>query len=371
MRIAGLTLGKPFDPWSRSGVNFQIFSRLREKAELVGACDVELRGFSRYWSALKSFSPDRRRWANRTYQNPWAFRARTRLAQRCLDRVDGQYDLVYQDGAMFLPGWRGTFPLVSYHDSNVILSARGGPLAQGAHYRGKIFGRTVAQERRVYERAALIFTMSNWLKRSLVEDFQIPEGKIVTVYAGINLPFIDFEKEYDGRTILFIGRNFERKGGLTLLKAFQTVRRKNPRARLVIIGPRLSLSQEGVEVRGPVSDKKELAACFRQSSLFVLPSHYEPFGLVLAEAFAYKTPCIGTEVGAMPEIIEDGRGGLLAAPGDAEDLAEKILHLLSDEGRLREMGNFGFAKARAHFHWDAVVEKMLAHCRNLLKGTGR
>lgn len=75
-------------------------------------------------------------------------------------------------------------------------------MSQGAHYSGNALKRAVRREKRVYESAALIFTMSNWLKESLIHDFQISPDKIVTVYAGTNLPVENFQKEYDGRTIL-------------------------------------------------------------------------------------------------------------------------------------------------------------------------
>lgn len=366
IKLVGLTLGDPFDPTSRSGVNYEIFSRFREKFDLMDVFDLDVGGFWKLFLGARNFSFHRRTWGNKLHQNPLAFKIRTDMAQRKLERITYKFDLVYQDGAMFMPGWIPKVPYVSYHDSNVILSAKGKPYSHGAHYTERNLGKTVKQEKMVYENATLIFAMSNWLKQSLVEDFGISEQKILTVYAGTNLPADDFNKIHDGKTILFVGRNFERKGGKILLEAFRLVRKEVRKARLLIVGPESHFTEEGIEFLGPVKDKLRLAKLFRDASVFVLPSFYEPFGIVFAEAFAHKTPCVGTNICAMPEIIENGKGGFVVPPGEPQTLARRMTELLKDEGLMRRMGNYGFVKARAVYNWDVVVEKMLVHCSNIV-----
>lgn len=366
IKVVGLTLGDPFSRASRSGVNYSIFSRIREKCELLDVFDLDLKGAQKILSALMSFSPNRRRWSNKLHQSPRAFRIRTLMAQKILSEVPSGYDLIYQDGAMFMPGKQPAVPFVSYHDSNVILSVRGGPFAHGAHYHGRSFQETLDQERIVYEKAALIFTMSDWLRDSMIRDFGISEEKVVTVYAGTNLASENFDKKYDGKTILFVGNNFERKGGSVLLEAFKIVRKEIKDAKLIIVGPELNLNEEGIVIKGNMSDKEELAQCFRNASLFVLPSFYEPFGIVFAEAFAFKNPCIGSNTCAMPEIIEEGKGGFLVPKGDSKILADRMISLLKDENLSRRMGSYGYEKARTIFNWDVVVDKMIAHSMRVI-----
>jgi glycosyltransferase involved in cell wall biosynthesis len=366
IRFVGLTLGDPFSKSSRSGVNYNVFSRLKEKCELIDVLDLDLRGAQKFWLACSSFSPNRRRWGNKLHQSPSAFCARTRMAQSKLCEIDVCYDLIYQDGAMFMPGIAANKPFVSYHDNNVFLSARGGDLAHGAHYRGKALRKTIAQERMVYERASLIFVMSDWLKKSLIEDFGIVEEKIVTTYAGTNLPAEDFDKTYDGKTILFVGTEFERKGGPVLLEAFKRVRQEVTGARLILVGPHLNLRQDGVEVKGKVADPIELSSYFREASLFVLPSFFEPFGIVFAEAFAFKNPCIGSDLCAMPEIIEDGKGGFLVPPNDPKTLADRMITILRNGTLAKRMGQCGFEKVRSTLNWDVVVGKMIQHSEKIL-----
>ena len=366
LKIVGLTLGDPNDPSSRSGVNHNIFSRLRLRCDLVDVFDLDVKGWQKVMLAATHFSPNRKVWGNKVHQNPRAFWIRTQTAEKVLANIRPEYELVFQDGAMFLPGRSCPVPFVSYHDSNILLSARGGPLAHGAHYVGSELRETIQQETEVYKRASLIFVMSEWLKQSLIKDFSIPENKIKTVYAGVNIDFTEGHKEYDGKTILFVGKNFERKGGVTLLNAFRIVKKTIPDARLIIIGPQLRIDEEGVESRGLVKDKEVLASAFREASVFVLPSYYEPFGIAFCEAFAYKLPCIGTNICAMPEIIEHNKGGVLVAPDDCKSLARSICDILKDVSLAREMGDYGHAKVRNTFNWDVVVDKMIYHCSNLL-----
>ena len=366
IKMLGLTLGDPLSHSSRSGVNYNIFSRFNDNCELINVFDLDVRGINKLLLAVNSFSLDRKEWGNKLHQNPWAFEMRTRMAERNINNISKEINLIFQDGAMFMPGLNPVIPFVSYHDSNVILSAKGGEFAHGAHYNGARLSSTIAQEKKVYEKAALIFTMSDWLKNSLVTDFGISENKIKTVYAGTNLKICDFDKNYDGKTILFIGKNFKRKGGEVLLEAFIEVKKEIPDAKLIIIGPNIRINEKGVEVKGLVNNKEELEEYFKQASLFVLPSLFEPFGIVFAEAFAYKNPCIATNICAMPEIIEEGKGGFVIPPNDPDSLSKRIVAVLKNKELAKEMGEYGFEKAKNVFNWDVVVEKMIKHILTIL-----
>lgn len=208
--------------------------------------------------------------------------------------------------------------------------------------------------------------MSDWLKNSLIRDFGISEQKIVTKYAGTNLRAEDFDKNYDGKTVLFVGNEFERKGGPVLLQTFKTVKKEIRGAGLIIVGPNLDFRQDSVEMKGGVTDPKELSKFFREASLFVLPSFFEPFGIVFAEAFAFKNPCIGTDICAMPEIIEQEKDGFLVPPNDPNVLADRIIMRLKDQTLSRNMGNHGFERVRSALNWDTVVNKMISHCAKIL-----
>jgi glycosyltransferase involved in cell wall biosynthesis len=204
-------------------------------------------------------------------------------------------------------------------------------------------------------------------------DFGVPADKLYPVGAGVNLPrILDVgERSYDRPEVLFVGKDFARKGGPVLLEAFRAVRREIPEARLTLIGPRLEDVPDGVRCLGVVPKNtpeglNRLLAAYAEASLFVLPSLYEPFGIAFAEAMAHKVPCIGADNCAMPEIVADGETGYLVPVSDARALARRMLDLLMDPEACRRMGEAGYRKYREHYTWDQVVARILGVLRDRL-----
>jgi len=186
---------------------------------------------------------------------------------------------------------------------------------------------------------------------------------------GLNLDEVKvFDKKYDGKTMLFIGMDFERKGGLVLLEAFPKIKKEIPEAKLIIIGPNKeihTIDQPGVEFLGCITDRKKIKKYYEEASLFVMPSLCEPFGLVFLEAMAYKVPCIGTNRDAMPEVIQDGKNGFLVPPGDSQALANRIILLLNDKVCLKQLGENAYNFVKDNFLWEKVVGRIEQSLKNV------
>jgi len=141
-----------------------------------------------------------------------------------------------------------------------------------------------------------------------------------------------------------------------------------PGATLTIIGPNLPSVPEGVRCLGPISKASRtgldrLLDEYSSASLFVMPSLYEPFGIVFAEAMAHKLPCIGTDICAIPEIIQDGITGYIVPPKDSKSLAARIVSLLKNPDACRAFGDRGYAKYVTDFTWELVARKIVAQIR--------
>ncbi len=121
----------------------------------------------------------------------------------------------------------------------------------------------------------------------------------------------------EGR-FLFIGRNEARKGLPLLLDAFAKLRRNNPHVRLDVVGwDGAGLPQQsGVLFHGTVRDRKDIQAFYREADYLVLPSYAEGMPTVILEAFAAALPVIGTDVGAVADLVRDGETGFLVPAGD-------------------------------------------------------
>jgi phosphatidyl-myo-inositol dimannoside synthase len=156
------------------------------------------------------------------------------------------------------------------------------------------------------------------------------------------------------RVILTVGRwdaAEKYKGADTLIAALPRVCRSVPNASLVLVGdgndrPRLEQLARNVEVQSHVHflrglPPEQLAACYANCEIFALPSRGEGFGMVFLEALAYGKPVIGGAHGGVPDIIEDGKNGLLVPHGDVDRLAQAIEFILVDPSRARQMGERG------------------------------
>jgi glycosyltransferase involved in cell wall biosynthesis len=184
----------------------------------------------------------------------------------------------------------------------------------------------------------------------------------------------------EGPFLLFVGRLASNKGLLGLVEAFASLARHDPSATLVLVGEdggmrpaierrvaELGLAPR-VRLTGFVADERLLAAAFREARLFVLPSEYEAFGLVLLEALAQGTPAVASRVGGIPEFLEDGKAGRLVPPKDPAALAETLLALWDDEALRVKFGAYGREFVVPRYSWGQVVQELERIYRDVSDG---
>lgn len=371
MRILLLAEGnaETWDSWSGSARSF--LEHLRQAGHEVSVGDVDCYGVARWLAAAVTFSPNRRRWSTRFRLAEAPFRLRSRNAARHIARHRASCDAIIQIGGSFEASGRGHIPYAVYSDSNIRMAERGA--ATGFSDAFSLTERELAgvraREADVYRNAALIFTMSDFLRQSFVSDFGVRPEKVHTVYAGLNLdvsrvPYPRPARPQRDPTILFVGRQFERKGGDVLLAAFRRVRSELPTAKLVIIGPpSLDVSDPGVVMLGFLDKSTPagwdaLSRAYEGADVFCLPTRFEPFGIAFLEAMFFGVPCIGTNAWAIPEIVADGETGYLVPVDDVDALADKLMVLLRNPERARAMGSAGRQRAESHFTWRSVVHRV-------------
>ncbi len=293
------------------------------------------------------------------WNTPFAFDVHSRWAGELLEGLPARIDVVLQNGALFAPGLPPRIPYVVYLDHTRAMAERR-PAVPEAHLPAP--PRWGAGWRRregdAYRGAVAVATFSQHAARSVVDDYGVDGGKVHVVGAGTNALPSEITRNDDGATIAFVGREFARKGGPILLDAFRRLRRKRPRARLLIAGPveRLSLPDGAVQL-GAVP-YEQLPELFSQATVFALPTLREPFGIAFLDAMANGVPCVGTRTEAVPEIIEDGRTGLLVPPADAQALAHALDRVLSDPALARSMGERGRQRVHAEFTWARTAQRL-------------
>lgn len=222
----------------------------------------------------------------------------------------------------------------------------------------------------LYAKAATVFTLSRFCARSLIEDYGVPESRVLAVSTGINIRLPDFPKD-EGKTrdpvILFVGAEWGVKGGPEMLRAFRRVRQELPEARLWAVGARPPENDPGMTVYGKLP-LPELDLLFRQAAVVCVPSRVERASMLALDAAAHGLPVITTPHGAGAERVRDGITGLLADPADTESFAAAMITLLRDPQRSRAMGRAGRKMVEEEFTWDAVGGNIAGRIRSLVPG---
>ena len=217
-------------------------------------------------------------------------------------------------------------------------------------------------EAHVARRAAHVFAYNSVCRDSLIHDYGVDPLKATVLGAPSRMisaePHAPFTESQP--TALFIGLDFRRKGGDTLLEAWPAVREAIPNARLIICGPlRVADLPDGVEMRGR-QDRAEIQQAFLESNLFVLPSREEPHGLVIGEAFGHGLPVISTRgTGGAETQIRDRENGLLVDPEAPDQLAAAMIELLGNPEKSWVMGNSSREGIVQTSTPRAVLERML------------
>ncbi|MBO3757520.1 MAG: glycosyltransferase family 4 protein, partial [Candidatus Brockarchaeota archaeon] len=186
----------------------------------------------------------------------------------------------------------------------------------------------------------------------------------------------NFDKENKELRILFVSRLVHRKGPHLLVKAFKRVIKRYDKVTLIFAGSgymretleELAMSlniASKVKFLGDVPDEN-LPQVYSESDIFVLPSlHAESFGLVLLEAMASGLPVVTTNIGGIPEVLEDGKEGFLVKP-DERNIADALIKLLEDKNLREKMGRNGRKKAVEVYDWKNVGEKIEEVYKELL-----
>ncbi len=205
-----------------------------------------------------------------------------------------------------------------------------------------------------------MFCMGEWLRQDCINRLGLSPKWVHAVGGGINL---DIRKcrptEKSNNKVLFVGRDFKRKGGYFVYNAFCELKKSRPGVELYVAGPPqnpISKPIDGYHYLGDL-DHDALSDYFNKCDIFCMPSYFEAYGLVFIEALTYGLPCIGRNCYEMPYFIQDGETGLLVDSDDVIELANKMSHLLVDE----KIKSNVIARREYYinnYSWDAVANRI-------------
>lgn len=207
--------------------------------------------------------------------------------------------------------------------------------------------------------------VSEFTKKALQQHFSIHENRIRLLYSSLDLEYIDtlddsigdeikrdLGIEKDDIVLVNVGRLVPQKGQKYLILAMREICKRLRNVKLLIRGdgPLRSqlaalIKELGLERHVLLLDKyrayRETLGLIKFGDVFVFPSLYEGLGIALLEANALGRPCVASDTGPIPEIIENGRNGILVPPINHVELAETIVDLISSPGEMAAMGKNG------------------------------
>ncbi|MCM2513967.1 glycogen synthase [Streptomyces griseoincarnatus] len=248
-------------------------------------------------------------------------------------------------------------------------------------------------ERTAYEAADAVIAVSGAMRDDILECYPaLDPARVHVVHNGIDTALyrpdpgtdaldrigLDRSRPY----VLFVGRITRQKGVPHLLRA---VRHVDPAAQVVLCAgapdtpeidrefrelyEELSRVREGVHWIPQMLPRPEVIQLLTHATVFACPSVYEPLGIVNLEAMACGTAVVASRVGGIPEVVDEGRTGLLVDVDDDFEagLARALDVVLGDPGTARAMGEAGRERAVTEFGWDAVARRTAGLYEEILR----
>lgn len=230
-----------------------------------------------------------------------------------------------------------------------------------------------------FRKSLYLFPSQSEQQRFLERHEGIPEASTQVLPNAVDLRLFRPEGQAGGGGLRvgFAGQWVPRKGLATLLEAWLAVKRSLPEAELCLAGgPHLwrvhepppgsaeiaerveSMERQSLLCRTGMYKRNEMPGFWNSVSVAVVPSSYEPFGLVALEALACGVPVVASEVGGLREIVVDKECGLLVPPNDSERLAAALITILTDQD-LRGRLSHGARKRAEEFSLDRRAEAFL------------
>ncbi|MCJ7653167.1 MAG: glycosyltransferase family 4 protein [Actinobacteria bacterium] len=220
---------------------------------------------------------------------------------------------------------------------------------------------------------------SQYMMEEITNIFDLPVDKVDVIPNGIDAESFKRDVSVDlyrkqfvkpgDKLVFFVGRLVYEKGVQTVIEAMTLVINKIPNVTFVVAGSGPHMNQlkslvdtfdlqEKVKFTGHI-DTDTLSAFYKSADLTVVPSLYEPFGMVVLESMAMGTPTIVADTGGLSEIVVHEETGLKFEPGDPESLADAMLRILTDKELAERLTCDANAYLGDRYNWDRIAKMTL------------
>jgi len=219
-----------------------------------------------------------------------------------------------------------------------------------------------------YSRYQKIICVSEMVKKALIDWLPEVTSKTIVIRNATPVYDLKIKEQSNGYDVLFVGRLERAKGVDILLESIKLLKSKYRRSlKIGLVGSgslekKLKTTAEKLKISENVEFlgiRKDIDTLMQKSKIFVLPSRWEGLPMVILEAMASGIPIVATKVGGIPEIIEDGKDGILVEPENPEELAKAILRLLSDVNLRSLISLNAYKKVKEEYSIERYIRDLL------------
>jgi glycosyltransferase involved in cell wall biosynthesis len=361
---------------TQSGYPFSILHQLERRAEVIRA--FPLRQHVRYLYAGKYLS---RRQRGQTYRPDREPRLLRSLARQIERRVRGiSADLVFAPGSHVMAELEVPLPKIFLADATFanVLDF----YDSFANCTPEFVAQGHAMDRKALANCDAAIYPSQWAATSAIEDYGAPPSKVHVIPWGANIAAPDQAtvhaqieaRRFDELRLLFVGRDWFRKGGDIVLATCEELRRRGVPLHLDLVGlPRVPVELPpyarslGLLDKNDPRDRERLDDLFAKAHVFFMPSRAENYGIVFCEAAAFGVPSVASNVGGIPTIVRDGETGFTLPPDSPpEAFADKLQSTFTDPRHYRAMALASLNDFSTRLNWDAFADRLFQLIRSIV-----
>lgn len=280
---------------------------------------------------------------------------------------NSKYDLIIARDYFFISHLRTDLPIVYINDTTFDLLKD--YLGVNCNYFEKV---AEAIEQKAIKNADLLLYSSNWAKNNAINHYGENPDKIEVVEFGANLNTKDIPlhitmTNMDCCNLLFIGKDWEKKGGKKVYQTYLYLKERGIASSLTIIGcnpPHLDATDENLHIipfidKSKKEDKELLDKIFRKSHFLVHPTLFDCYGIVFCEASAYGIPSLAADVGGVHQVVINNKNGyLLSSKATSSDYAKKIFQLWKDPQKYQQLRISSRKEFENRLNWKVWGEKV-------------
>lgn len=364
LRIAFLASSDPTDKKSWSGILYYMLLALQRHCgnvefltSLTSQIPINIGGM---------FSLISRKTINKRfdyYHSIWLAKSYARSFNKKLKSHN--YDLIFTVPSSTLCAYLKTnIPIILCPDSTYYCKLNYYPLYTNLYNFSVTHGKML--EQKAFQNANALIFPSQWAADSAINNFNIPIGKTFVIPMGANLETVPLENDFGSPNnsgvcrLLFIGTEWERKGGLIAFETLLKLEKMGIKSELTICGclPPPFIKHENLRIV-PYLDKtkldqyKQLTELYSNSDFLLLPTRAEFFGIVFSEASAFGLPSITTKTGGVSSAIENGINGyLLSQEAGADEYAKKIYEIFTNKEVFYDLKKSCRKRFDEKLNWD-------------------